>query len=273
MVHSGKSGEAVGARGCPARAVPAALQGRLLRALPLGAILGLLGVAYARGWFGLLTLETIVAAHEHWQVMLQQHHALAVLAFALTYVAVAALCVPGGAFLTAAGGLAFGTVVGGVATVLGATAGACILFLLARSAYSGWLLKAEGPWLRKVRAGFEKSALSYLLFLRLMPVFPFWLVNVAAAVLGMPLRTFALATFIGIIPITFAFASAGAGLGSVIALSKASYEACVAAGTAGCQLTIPKSALFTKDLALALALLGLAALIPVIVKRWRRIDV
>lgn len=242
--------------------------------MPLVVLAGLLVLAYARGWFDLLTLENIAVAHERWHIMLQQHQWLAILGYTCAYVAVGAFCVPGGALLTAAGGLAFGVVMASLATVVGATLGALILFLSARTACSDWLVRAEGPWLRTLREGFAKNALSYLLFLRLVPAFPFWFVNVAAAVLRVPLRTFAVGTFFGIIPATMAYASAGAGLGSVIAAAKAKYHACLAAGLgAECRLTIPKSALFTKELMLALVLLGLLALIPVIVDRWRRTDV
>ena len=120
-----------------------------------------------------------------------------------------------------------------------------------------------GPWLAKLSDGFKKDALSYLLFLRLVPAFPFWFVNMAPAVLGVPLKTYVIGTFFGIIPATFAFASAGAGLDSVVAAAKAEYAACVAAKGAGvCKLNIHASSLVTKELMLALLLLGLVALIP-----------
>ena len=91
------------------------------------------------------------------------------------------------------------------------------------------LSQRAGPWLAKLSEGFQKDALSYMLFLRLVPAFPFWFVNIAPAVLGVPLKTFVLGTFVGIIPATFAFASAGAGLDSVIMAAKNEHAACVAA--------------------------------------------
>ena len=91
----------------------------------------------------------------------------------------------------------------------------------------------------KLREGFKEEALSYLLFLRLVPAFPFWFVNIAPAILGVPLRTYVIATFFGIIPATFAFSSAGAGLDSIIVAAKSEYSACVAAnGAHACKLMI-----------------------------------
>src|SRR5262249_53984740 len=114
------------------------------------------------------------------------------------------------------------------------------------------------------------NALSYLLFLRLVPAFPFWFVNIAPALLGVPLRTYVVATFFGIIPATFAFAAAGASLDSVIMAAKSDYMSCVAKhGAHACKLQIHASELFTRELLLALVLLGCAALIPVGLKKWR----
>ncbi len=101
-----------------------------------------------------------------------------------------------------------------------------------------------------------------------MPAFPFWLVNLAPALLGVPLRVFVPATLIGIVPGTFAFAFAGAGLDSVIAAQKAAKLACIAAGGTDCYLRIDLHALVTPKLLVALAALGVVALIPVVLRRW-----
>ena len=146
----------------------------------------------------------------------------------LVYAITVALSMPGGLVLTVAGGLLFGWLVGGLAAVVGATTGATIVFLVARTALGEALSERAGPWLAKLREGFKEEALSYMLFLRLVPAFPFWFVNIAPAMLGVPLRTYVIGTFFGIIPATFAFASAGAGLDSVIMAAKAEHAACVA---------------------------------------------
>ena len=94
------------------------------------------------------------------------------------------------------------------------------------------MTERAGPWLQKFRAGFQRDAISYLLFLRLVPVFPFWLVNLALATTGVRLWTFTWTTFVGIVPGAIAFALAGAGLDSIAQAQKRVYEACVAAGGA-----------------------------------------
>jgi uncharacterized membrane protein YdjX (TVP38/TMEM64 family) len=139
----------------------------------------------------------------------------AVVLFALAYAAAAALSLPGGALLTVTGGFLFGIWEGTAAVVVGATLGASLLFLAARSAFADTLRAKAGPWLARMEAGFKEDALSYLLVLRLLPAFPFFVVNLVPAFLGVPLRTFVIATFLGIIPGTFVFASIGAGLGSI----------------------------------------------------------
>ena len=139
----------------------------------------------------------------------------AILLFVLAYAVATALSLPGGIILTLTGGFLFGIWEGTVAVIIGATLGASMLFLAARSLFADALRTKAGPWLVKMEAGFKNDALSYLLVLRLIPGFPFFVVNLVPAFLGVPLRTFVIATFFGIIPGTFVFASIGAGLGSI----------------------------------------------------------
>ncbi len=129
--------------------------------------------------------------------------------------AAVALSVPGAAVLTLTGGFLFGIWEGTAAVVVGATAGATLLFLAARFVLGDALARQGGSVASKMEAGFNEDALSYLLVLRLIPAFPFFIVNLVPAFLGVSLRTFVIATFLGIIPGTFVFASIGAGLGSI----------------------------------------------------------
>ena len=105
---------------------------------------------------------------------------------------------------------------GAPVTVVAATIGATIIFLIAKSSFGEALAAKAGPWIGKLRKGFQENALSYLLFLRLVPAFPFVVVNLAPALLGVPLRTYVIGTLFGIIPGTTAYSMAGAGLGSVV---------------------------------------------------------
>jgi uncharacterized membrane protein YdjX (TVP38/TMEM64 family) len=139
----------------------------------------------------------------------------ATLLYVALYAAVVALSVPGGAVLTIAGGFLFGTWVGSLSAVVGATLGAACIFLAARAGLGG-LAQRAGPRFAKLEAGFRADAFNYLLFLRLVPLFPFWLVNLVPALAGVGLPAFLLSTFIGIIPGTFVYASLGNGLGKVV---------------------------------------------------------
>jgi uncharacterized membrane protein YdjX (TVP38/TMEM64 family) len=140
-------------------------------------------------------------------------------------------------------------------TVIGATLGATLLFLIARSAAGVFLCQRAGPFLARMAEGFSKDALKYLLFLRLVPAFPFWAVNLAPALLGMRLVPFAISTALGIIPGTVVYTAFGTSLGQVF--------------DAGDQVDI--KAVFSPTLIAALIGLGLFALLPVVLKRlWEQ---
>jgi len=152
---------------------------------------------------------------------------------------------------------------------VGATIGAICIFLIAKSAVGEFFVRRAGRLAEKVAQGFRADAFNYLLFLRLVPIFPFWLVNLVPALCGVPLATFVAATALGVIPATFAFAFVGAGLDSVIAAQQAAYQACLAAARPNCRLEFHMKAALTPELLGALVALGVLALIPVVVKRLR----
>jgi uncharacterized membrane protein YdjX (TVP38/TMEM64 family) len=150
--------------------------------------------------------------------------ALCSLVFVASYAGLAALSVPGAAALTLVGGFLFGTWLGASYAAIGATAGGTVVFLAARRGLSGLAMRSGGPGdgpmggrARRIAAGFRRDAFSYLLVLRLIPVFPFWLVNLAAGATGMRLSSYVLATLLGIIPGSIIYAGLGSGLGAVIA--------------------------------------------------------
>ena len=254
-----------------AAAASLSLKHALQRFWPLIAVAAAMALAFWLGGHDLLTLESIVARRDRFHGFLAEHSALAVLSYVLIYATAVTLSIPCGLVLTVAGGLLFGWLVGAIAAVVGATTGATIIFLIARTTVGGSLNERLGPWVGKLREGFRENALSYMLFLRLVPAFPFWLVNIAPALLGVPLTTYVIGTILGIIPATFAFASAGAGLDSVVMAAKKDYAVCVALkGLDACKVQIHASSLLTKELLLAFVLLGLVALIPVGLKIWRK---
>jgi uncharacterized membrane protein YdjX (TVP38/TMEM64 family) len=188
----------------------------LRRLLPLAALaLGsLLFIALGGGRY--LSFAAL-AAHRQWLVTAAADNAvLAGIAFILGYAGLVALSFPAAEVLTIVGGFLFGRWLGAAYTVIGATTGATVVFLAARAGFAG-LAERAGPRAERLVAGFRRNPFNYLIVLRLVPLFPFWLVNLVAAAAGLPLRVYVLATLIGIMPATFVYASLGTGLGTVIA--------------------------------------------------------
>jgi uncharacterized membrane protein YdjX (TVP38/TMEM64 family) len=250
----------------PATDRPRSLTRRLL---PFGAVVLLAGFAYyALGQSG-LSLETLVRHRAAIDAFMTEHHVLGVLAYIALYITAVAFSVPGAVFLTVAGGFLFGIAVGASAAVVGATIGATLIFLVARSALGESLLRRAGPRAAKLAEGFRNDAFSYLLFLRLVPAFPFFLVNLVPAFAGVRLGPFVAATALGVIPAALVYAFAGTGLDSVIAVQKKSYGDCLAAGHSDCHLTFDARDVLTPQLLGALVALGVLALLPVLVRRWR----
>src|SRR5471032_2941403 len=250
---------------------PSATRPRSLtrRLMPLIVVVLLAGAAYLIVGHSGISLEALVRHRMAIGDFVSAHLVLAVLAYIALYIASVALSLPGAVFLTVAGGFLFGLAVGASAAVIGATTGATLIFLVARTALGEPLLRRAGPRAAHLARGFRDDAFSYLLFLRLVPAFPFFLVNLVPAFAGMRLVPFVAATALGIIPATFVYAFAGTGLDSVITVQKISYQNCLAAGRSDCSLAFDAMNIFTPQLLGALVALGLLALTPVVVKRLR----
>ena len=166
----------------------------LKRYLPLALVALAMAAVFATGAHRQVSLETLVRHRMAIDAFIDAHSVAAVAAFMAVYIVVVALSIPGALFLTISGGILFGTLVGGAATVVSATIGATIIFLVARSACGESLIRRAGPLACKLADGFRADAFSYLLFLRLVPAFPFFLVNLAPALVGVKLATFVTAT-------------------------------------------------------------------------------
>jgi len=247
----------------------------LRRWVPFLILLTLTALTFAAGWHKHLSFRTIGMNYEILRGYIDGNLVLSLLVYILGYVAVAALSLPGAAVMTVFGGLLFGWKLAVPATIVGATIGATIIFLVARSSIGEALADKTSPWLSKLRHGFEENAFSYLLFLRLVPAFPFVIVNLAAAVLRVPLRTYVFATALGIIPCSFALSFAGSGLGSVVTAQNAAHEACLTKAPPNpeiaCPYVIDTGVILTKELLIALVLLAVFGLIPIVVKKWSRL--
>ena len=177
----------------------------------------------------------------------------AILIFMTIYTAAITVSLPVGSLLSIACGFLFGSILGTGMIVIAATLGATLVFLIAKTILGNVLHARAGPRLDKMAKGFGENAFNYLLILRLVPLFPFWLVNVAPAFLGVRLTTYVPATLIGIIPGTLVFVSFGAGLGSIFD------------SNGECTL----SGVLTPQMVIALVGLAVLALIPVAYKKFK----
>lgn len=185
------------------------------KSIPLLILVIGLGIAYASGLLDLLSFEALRDHCQQLQDLVDRNPVLGVLSFILVYIVVVALSLPAGSLLTITGGLLFGTVAGTLYVVLAATIGATIVYLAARYAFHDYMHAKAGSAIRRMEQGFAENAMSYLMVLRLVPLFPFWLVNLVPALLGVKLRSFLIGTMVGIIPGTFVYASVGDGLDAV----------------------------------------------------------
>src|SRR6476661_3513100 len=222
---------------------PPAIEPRGLarRTLPLAAIIILALVGYFTIGDGGISLESLLRHRATIDTLVGEHRMLAVLAYIGFYIVAVTLSLPGAAFLTVAGGFLFGIVVGASASVIGAAIGATLIFLVARTALGEPLLRLAGPRANQVAKGFRDDAFSYLLFLRLVPVFPFFVVNLVPALAGVRLGPFIAATALGVIPAAVVFALAGTGLDSVIMAQKEAYDQCAASGRLDCRMVFDTS--------------------------------
>lgn len=245
----------------------AAAPGTVRRCLPLALVAVAAIAVLASGLHRYLSLESLVIHRHELAALVGSHPAAALGLYALVYIVVVALGLPGGLVLTAIGGLLFGTLIAGATAVVSATIGATIIFLIARSAAGAHLAERFGTLAASLSANFRENAFSYLLFLRLVPAFPFFIVNLVPALCNVSLRTYVLATAIGIIPGTFAFASVGTGLDSVIMAQGAAYRACIARGGTDCRVGFHLASALTPEMIVALVALGLLALVPVLARR------
>lgn len=239
------------------------------RLAPLIVIVLLAVAAYVFLGRGDISLQELVRHRATIGAFVAEHQILAVLAYIAFYIVAVALSLPGAVFLTVSGGFLFGLAVGVSAAVIGATIGATLIFLVARTALGEPLLRRAGPRAAQLAQGFRDDAFSYLLFLRLVPAFPFFLVNLVPAFAGVRLLPFVAATALGVIPGALVYAFAGTGLDSVIAAQQDANSACLAAARTDCHMAFDAKDVLTPQLIGALVALGLLALVPVIVKRLR----
>lgn len=237
------------------------------RFAPLGAITIALALFFGLRLDRYVSLELFVDSRAPLLAFIGQHFLAALCAFAGVYAALVAISAPGATLMTLAGGALFGVKYGLAGSVVGATLGACALFLAARSALGETLAARAGPKVLRLRDRFHDHVVGYLLFLRMSPLFPFWFVNLAAALADVPLRTFFWTTALGVLPAGFVFTAAGASMDEIVAGALARRDACRAAGVAVCRLDLPLSAIVTPRIFGVLVGLSLFALAPIVARR------
>ena len=208
-------------------------------------LIGAIAIFYSFDLQRFLTLESLKENRQTLMLTYQTHRTPFIIGFILIYTAQTALSLPGAAILTLAGGAIFGAVMGTIWVNIGATTGALLAFLLARTLLRDWVLKRFGQRMLSLDNGLNENGLSYLLFLRLVPLFPFFLVNLACGVTGLSIKTYLIGTMIGILPGSFVYANAGASLASIESISQVA----------------------STRVLVSLALLGLFALIPAMYRR------
>ncbi|MCH8168891.1 MAG: TVP38/TMEM64 family protein [Proteobacteria bacterium] len=232
--------------------VPARAKSRL-RFLPIVVLAA--GAALASFLAGdYLSLETLSENHEALVGWRDRNLIAASLVFVAIYIVAVTFSVPGAIWLTLAGGFVFDTALAAGLTVISATIGATLIFLAARSSLGAMLHERAGPWLGRIDDEVARGEISFLLVMRLIPVIPFFIANLAPAFVKVRLANFIWTTLVGITPATVVIASVGAGLGEVL--------------EQGGEPDI--GAIFAPHI--LLPLLGLAALaaLPVVLRKLRR---
>ena len=223
------------------------------RLLPIAVLVAGLVAFFAFDLDEFVTLDALKTHRTVLQGWVESQGAVAWLIYAAIYMAAVAFSVPGGSILTIAGGFLFGPYVATSVVVIGATCGATILFLAARYAFADYLRGKAGGAMRRMEAGFNENPVSYMLILRLVPLFPFWLVNLVPAFLGVKIRTYFLCTLFGIIPGTFVYSLVGDGAGAVL--------------DAGGELDL--GIIFEPRILAPIVGLAVLACIPIVYKRFR----
>ena len=222
------------------------------RLIPLCVLVVAAAVFMLGGVHNYLNFAQLAEHHALLRDLVTRHGVFAAAGFMLGYAGLTALSCPGAMLMTLAGGFLFGSWLGALYALIGATLGASVVFLAARAGLAG-LAERAGPRVQRLQDGFREDALSYLLCLRLMPIFPFWLVNLVAGASGMSLAIYVVATFFGMIPGALVYAGIGNGVGDLIV-----------AGQHPDHYVI-----FRPGILLPLIGLGALSLLPVAYKRWQ----
>lgn len=222
------------------------------RFAPLVILLGLLAIVFANGWHQQLSIDTLQENQEALQSWVAENLILAVLAYMVFYALAVSISVPGALWFTIGAGFLFGTLIGTGVAVVGATFGATIIFLAARFAFADWVRQRFGKYVKKLQDGFSQDAFTYVVILRLIPALPFFGINIATALLNVPVRAYFFGTLLGVIPGAYVYATLGSKISEVAAAGE-----------------VPGFAdLLTPDVIGAMIAFALLAILPWVYKRF-----
>jgi uncharacterized membrane protein YdjX (TVP38/TMEM64 family) len=224
------------------------------RALPFALLLAGLVAFFALGLDRHLSLQTLSRNEAEITAWVAEHRALAAMIYLAAHAAVVAFSLPASIAMTTASGFLFGVPLGATLAAIGTTVGSIALFFAARNAFQDLFRARAGAALARLEHGFRRDGFSYLLFLRVVPMFPAWLTTIVAALLGMAPGPFILGTLIGVVPGGLVFAGIGADFSRLFRSGQ----------------TPDLAAIFQWRTFLPLLGLGVLALLPVLVRRWRR---
>jgi uncharacterized membrane protein YdjX (TVP38/TMEM64 family) len=220
---------------------------------PLALIAVLLIIAVASGATRHLSLHDLRLRRAALETLVHAHPAISLCAYVGLYALLVGLSLPAALVMTLAGGMLFGGWVGGRAAAVGCTAGATIAFLACRTALGDTLNRRAGPATARIVEGVRRDAFSYILMLRLIPVTPYWLANLALGLVDIPLATFVTASLLGILPASLIYAHLGSGLNRLFAEG----------------LRPDLHVILQPSVLGPLIALALLALVPVVARRWR----
>jgi uncharacterized membrane protein YdjX (TVP38/TMEM64 family) len=193
-----------------------AAAGRIRRLAPLLLLIAVVVAAYATGLTRYLSFAPI-REHGHWlREEVREHYLISLLVYFLAYAALTTTAIPGAIFVTLTGGFLFGTWVGGFTTSAAATLGALNVYFIMRTAFGHWLgrhMKESQGLMGRMRRGLEQNAFWFLFGLRVVPAVPFIGVNITAGLVSVPVKPYALATFLGILPAFLLYSAIGSKLG------------------------------------------------------------
>lgn len=193
----------------------------LARTLPLILIISIICIALHYRLAHYLSFEAIKTHKTLLLNWIHGHYIASVCSFILFYIIIVSLSIPGPVFLTLTSGFLFGYLWGAIYDVIGATIGATVIFLIVQFSIGQWLAEKNARWVKRMQSGFQENALQYLLFLRLVPLFPFPVINVVSGILNIRTSTYIIGTFFGIMPGSFVYAWLGHGLGYAFSTGKA----------------------------------------------------